>query len=110
MEKISTPEKSDLEVLKGYISNSKEEIENEYNSTTNSWIRCFGTMMAAIGVFLALDSVKEGLSKEELNEAKRKQKLLAEKFNELNPLYPTHESVVPDEIKEELIASLDVFK
>ncbi|MEI8337886.1 MAG: hypothetical protein WCF92_01915 [bacterium] len=111
----SIPEpKNDLDKLKEIISSSRDQIEQEYarvadEEINNSWMLCFGSMMSVINMYLSFPSIKEGLSREALSKAIKRMDKIKQDFEKLNKKYPDYESIIPEESKEKLVKSLDIF-
>ncbi|MEK7583619.1 MAG: hypothetical protein AAB490_00090 [Patescibacteria group bacterium] len=102
--------KSRLDQLQEAIANAASAIEAEFDRTTNDWLSCFGSMVFVVDMYLSMEKVQELLSPEKHQEALSRLEKLKEHLHELRKRYPEKETVPPDEIKQELLDSLDVLK
>ncbi len=97
------------------VRNSIEkELKGRNSKTYNTWLGCYGSILNGVLMSFSDGSKKDLLSKgliseEDFDDTKRKLEQLREKFIGLHQKYPDRLHPVPDEIKEDLIKSLDVF-
>jgi hypothetical protein len=96
----------DLEKLvKQIIVNAEDIIKEKYQQTDNSWMACYKDLLTSIKMYFDLlghDQKKFTLASNNLKE-------LINKSDQLADIYPDKGSVLPEDIKQELIASLNIF-
>ena len=99
-----------LEELQEAITNSAPAIESEFNRTANDWLSCFGSRVFVIETYLSSKKVEELLTPEKYREVLSKLETLKNRLHALKEQYPNKETVPPEDIKQELLDSLDVLK
>ncbi len=102
--------KTRLEELQEVIINSGAAIESEFGRTANDWLSCFGSRVFIIETYLDMKKVKELIAPEKHQEALLKLESLKERLHELKQKYPNKETVPPENIKQELLDSLDILE
>jgi hypothetical protein len=100
---------SRLEQLEEAIANSAASIELEFSRTANSWLSCFGSRVFVVETLLSSPKVEELLPVEKYQEALSKLELVKERLYQLKQIYPDKETVPPEEVKEELLQSLEII-
>jgi len=110
MEGELNPEaKTAVEELREAIANSAQAIDREFRRSANDWLSCFGSRIFIVETYLNGKEVEDSLSAETYQRALSRLEELKEKLFELKKQYPEKEAVPPDEIKSELLKSLDVL-
>ena len=87
--------------LKG---NYLREIEREFKETENSWLNCFGSILAVVNIYINLKRAKESLSPEILDAIRLKLEVLKERRNNLAK--KTTGKDLPKTTKDDFLASL----
>jgi hypothetical protein len=103
-------EQTQLEMLQEAIAESRGAIEAEFERTANDWLSCFGSRVFQVEAYLGLRKVKASFSPENYQKALVRMETLKERLHELKDQYPDKATVPPDEIKEELLADLNVVR
>ena len=100
-----------LEEIKSSVASAKETAEEEYNhpETENSWIECFESTVEGIRWVLSNKDAPKKLSPEDLTKAHEildNIKPIEKECKRLHEIYPSHDSIVPEEIKNYLTEML----
>ena len=106
----SQKEKSRLDELKDLIADAPARIESEFSRTANDWLSCFGSSIFQIEAYLVSPKVRMLLDPDECDLAEKRLEELKEQLHELKEKYPDKETVPPEEIKQELLGKLDIFR
>lgn len=104
------PEKGPLEIIQYEIDNARALIDAEFErSTGNSWLVCVNTRLTVL--FGQVEFAKEDglISEEQEQEMQSKLKAILTRNRELMAQYRGQKDV-PEEVKKELISSLDILK
>lgn len=109
MESIPLIPKNGLEELQSYINLSETAIQTEFETSTNAWADCFGSMVDVISMYLHLHKVSKNLSPEMLEMAIQRTEELKDEFYRLKSEYPKRENIPSEEIRQRLVKRLDVF-
>jgi len=103
-------EKNKLEELKGIIKNAPRSTEEEFLNTTNSWLACFTSNVFAVEIYLDSPQVKGLLSVEQNFKFNETMEELKMRLDQLKELYSAREDVPPEDIKQELLNKLNIFR
>lgn len=103
------PEENRLEQLQEAIRNSRTAIEGEFAKTANDWVSCFGTRVFIIETYLASPKCRALLSPDAYKEAENRLEQLKQRIHELHEKYQSKEQQPPDDIKKELLSSLETL-
>lgn len=103
-------EKNLLEEMKEIISQSPKGIEEEFSRTANSWLACFAGHMDVVDTYLSLSKQTGLLSPDEYKKLDDKIENLKLKVFLLRKEYPDKDTIPPEDIKQELLKSLDIFQ
>lgn len=103
-------EKNRLEQLREAIKNAPQSIEEEFSRTANPWLSCFGSSIFVVETYLSSPKIKELLSLEKYEQADKRIEGLKERVYGLKELYPDKQTIVPEDIKQELLDRLDILR
>jgi|SRR3989344_8298456 len=101
--------KNHLELIQEQIENAGSLIEAEFARSGNTWIECLVTRVATIELRLSLSERSVLPSGERLTKARAKLEWLKSRIPELRKEYPAKESILSDNVKQELISALDIL-
>lgn len=101
---------SRVEEAKRVIREAPINIENEFNRTANSWLACLGSVIFALETYLDSDKVKSEVGEQEYGRIMKNLEGLKEKHYDLKQEYPDKETIPPEEIRQELLDMINVFK
>ena len=99
-----------LEEAQEAIANSASAIESEFSRTANDWLSCFGSRAFIVETYLSSPKVEKLLSSEDYQSALGRMEKLKERLSGLREQYPNKETVPPENIKQELLGILNIFK
>jgi hypothetical protein len=109
MEKLEQ-QKSRDQMVKELINRAPQRIEEEFNRTTNTWLECFGSSIFQIETYLDMDKLKEEIGAEKHKNAITKLEELKNRHHSLKQQYPDKDTIPPENMKQELLALLNVFE
>jgi hypothetical protein len=99
------------ELLIQGIAESPQNIEREFGGEAgNSWLACVNTRLQLISGYLTFSTMNGQISSEEEGLANEKLQKIIDRVRELQIIYPKKENVPPKEIKNEILAKLDILK
>ena len=99
-----------LTELQAAISNSPEAIQAEFSRTANDWLSCFGSRVFLIETYLSSKKLEILLPVEQYQGILAKLERLKDRLSELKKQYPDKNTIPSDEIKQELLAALEILK
>jgi quinol monooxygenase YgiN len=103
-------EKTRLEELQEKIASAPGRIESEFARTGNSWLACFGSSVFVIETYLSSPKLERLLSPEQYQRAAQKLEELKDQLYRLKQQYPDRATMPPDDVKNELLRKLDIFR
>lgn len=109
-EPVSEVEAAALKRMQSIIDMAPQRIEEEMETTDNSWIASYANKIGALSLCLHLFLGKEPAAAPRFDEVKEKLSALDVRWKELAREYSDPNTPFPDEIKQELLESLDVLK
>ncbi|MFH1668032.1 MAG: hypothetical protein ABH884_03365 [Candidatus Komeilibacteria bacterium] len=92
------------------ILDSRQKIEDEFTSTDNTWMACFITRLTILYMRLLSSDAKSELGTEKYDVVSQKLEALNEKAVSLSNRYPDKLTSPPEDIKNELLKSLNVLE
>lgn len=99
-------ELNSLQTVHHIIADAPRRIEAEYAKGQNPWLACVNTDLAGIRANLEF-ALEDGLITQERHDTARAHTvMLAAKVKSFAQKYPEKESVVPEEIKQEILLDL----
>jgi len=101
--------KNDFELLQEAIALSPQEIEREFANTDNIWLACVNTRLTIIMNYLGLSQMESLIDKETEVVAQEKAQVLAQEVLKLQNVYGEKSSVIPEEIKQDILSRLNVL-
>jgi len=101
---------SRIEEAKSVILRAAQRIEDEFSRSKNSWLECLGSSIFALEAYPDSSQVKAEVGEEVFAEIIKKISDLKERHYELKYKYPDKEINPPDNIKQELLAKLNVLE
>ncbi|MCX6778953.1 MAG: hypothetical protein NTU97_01860 [Candidatus Magasanikbacteria bacterium] len=102
------PEVSRVGEMRAIIQGARESVTGEFARTPNDWLSCFGSKIFQIECYLDSSRTAAELG-DKVFAAQSKMEVLKKRLRELKVIYPTKDTIPPDEIKEELFRGLDVL-
>ncbi len=104
-------EPEDIQAIRTIAKTAREEIQAEMNSTQNEWTACFATIVTGIKGHFDLFKLKtesEGPLPQNYSALEANVVALEKRLNEIRKEYPG--GAPPQEIQEELLATIDTFR
>lgn len=112
-EHVASSESAQLDPMAEMRTNIRvapERIEQEFATTTNTWIDCWGTRVVALDMIVQYARRKDLLPTETLEQLQQRVAGLIERLSSLKEQYPTRETNPPEALKQELISELNILE
>ena len=101
--------KNNLEEIKDVVKASQEEIKREFFTTSNSWVACFCSQIFLIETYFYSPKIKELMSERDYKKAEENLNELRREYVELKKEYPDKIKTPPEELRNRLMARLDIL-
>ena len=98
-----------LEELKDAIRKAPKGIEAEFLRSPNSWPACFAGHLDVIDVYISLSNKKGLITLEEYKSLNSRVEELKKEIYLLKEQYPEKNTILPENIKKDLLKKLDIF-
>ena len=112
MEKsIEKPEEFNrLEELQEAIKSAPQKVQAEFDKNLNPWLSCLISSVEVIDIYLNSSKLKTLLPEEKIESAAEKLNCLKKKISLLKEQYPNRETILLEELQNELLRELDVLR
>lgn len=105
------PKKSYIEQVQEIIDQSPQEIEREFHGESgNTWLACVNSRLTGIMANLEF-AIEDGeIDEERGSQANERLDALVVRVRELQKIYSSRDIEVPQEVKEEILHSINILK
>lgn len=102
-------EKSNEETIRDIIRQTPELIANQFTGGQITWLECLTNSVLAIEMYLSIDAAKIELGEARHANIVKNLKKLREKIKKMMDEFSEPENIPPDDIKNSLLAELNVI-
>ncbi len=108
---IDQPHTDPLEDARKVAKNARESINAELLKALNqTWLECFSSVATALGNYLSIAKKKNLVDEREYSLWESRFEGVLSKIRQYKQEYDAERKVMPEELKEELLADIDIFR